>query len=322
MGLRRAILFACIAVACCRKFHWTTRLATRNPENNPNLNSAELGYLQSAWKSLEQASNGTYVLMLRSKYIGEEHYFKCVYLRAHIIDAGNKTANYTRTYYNTVYKNYTNETFQVRALNQTGYLYENVIREGLNGKTPSDTPIPQGSNTYIEYNNYSCEASYSPLWDIGNAAEQGGSAEVSDKKNSIDYRDLYMVYSGLRCLITRDPLKKGGCDLWLEETELERVLEAVENDKDNETIADEKKKEDSNRQFLIKLNCTPEQIEEYLKDMREDYAEQYFVKAAFKQIPCTCRLAFLAACGEPKELIYNPVTCINSRAEGAAYSDQ
>uniref|UniRef100_A0A0K8RBH9 Putative salivary lipocalin n=1 Tax=Ixodes ricinus TaxID=34613 RepID=A0A0K8RBH9_IXORI len=56
--------------------------------------------------------------------------------------------------------------FQVRALNQSGYELENVIRAGLKGNAPNATPIPLGSNMYLQYGDYSCNTSSKPLWEM------------------------------------------------------------------------------------------------------------------------------------------------------------
>uniref|UniRef100_A0A0K8RDU4 Putative salivary lipocalin n=1 Tax=Ixodes ricinus TaxID=34613 RepID=A0A0K8RDU4_IXORI len=99
--------------------------------------------------------------------------------------------------------------YQVRALKQAKYNTENVIRAGLNG-TPSDKPIPLGSNMYIEYGDYSCNSSTKPLSDMLKA----GKPESADPVEGVNYLDFYVVYNQPLCNILRSPLLKEGCDFW------------------------------------------------------------------------------------------------------------
>uniref|UniRef100_V5IC85 Putative lipocalin n=1 Tax=Ixodes ricinus TaxID=34613 RepID=V5IC85_IXORI len=162
MGLLYAVFFACIAMASCLSKEWTTQMIVKNPENDPLLNS-KLGYFQNAWKSIEMTTSDMYVLMFRTKI--EDYYVKCVSARASIIDKYNKTANYTITYYHEKRKSYRNVTVTLRALKQTDYLLENVLRGRFNETIPSADPIPQGSNNYIEFNDDDCTSSSSPFMD-------------------------------------------------------------------------------------------------------------------------------------------------------------
>ncbi|CAN7938972.1 unnamed protein product [Ixodes hexagonus] len=216
MDFRCAVLFACIALAYSVNWRWTTRMIVKNPENNPPLNLEQLGTLQNAWKSIQNVANGTFVLVFRS--FTYDAFVRCVYLTANITDVENKTANYTITYYNTMTKNSTNFTFQVMALTQADYSINNVIRLGLNGTSPRNIPFPEGSNTYVQYNNRSCSSSGHPFVDKAsdpprrNRRVQENELEESDQDKAqrkifgrakADYLDLYVVYSQPTCNILR-----------------------------------------------------------------------------------------------------------------------
>uniref|UniRef100_A0A0K8RH28 Putative salivary lipocalin n=1 Tax=Ixodes ricinus TaxID=34613 RepID=A0A0K8RH28_IXORI len=128
-------------------FHWTRNMTIKNPENRPTFNYPELGPLQDAWQVLEETSNNTYFLMFRTHV---SVYKRCVYATANIADKARKTANYTVAFYYPLTEKYENTTVQVKALSQTDYPLENVIRANLKGTLPSATPVPPGSYTRRE----------------------------------------------------------------------------------------------------------------------------------------------------------------------------
>uniref|UniRef100_A0A0K8RFJ2 Putative salivary lipocalin n=1 Tax=Ixodes ricinus TaxID=34613 RepID=A0A0K8RFJ2_IXORI len=237
MGLVYAVFFACIAMASCLWKEWTTQMTIKNPENNPLLNS-KLGSFQNAWKSLEMTTSNTYVLMFRTKI--EDWSVKCVSARATITDKDNKTANYTIRYYHDERKSYTNVTVTVRALKQTDYLLENVIRGRFNETIPSADPTPQGSNNYIEFNDDDCTSSSSPFMDaaaLERYHQNEDYLELEDpqlemfggyKRNDLDF---YFVYSQPTCSVLRVGKE---CDLWLRHSELQAVLEAANKETEKE----------------------------------------------------------------------------------------
>ncbi|CAN8021938.1 unnamed protein product, partial [Ixodes persulcatus] len=212
MGLLYVVFFACITMASCLWKEWTTQMIIKNPENNPLFNS-KLGNFQNAWKSIEMTTSNTYVLMFRTKI--EDYYVKCVSARASIIDTENKTANYTITYYHEKRKSYTNVTITLRALKQTDYLLENVIRGRFNETIPSADPIPQGSNNYIEFNDEDCTSSSSPFMDAGmnnfNSRSRLSKFLLTQIEPQLElfggYKrtdlDLYFVYSQPTCSVLR-----------------------------------------------------------------------------------------------------------------------
>ncbi|CAN7938676.1 unnamed protein product, partial [Ixodes hexagonus] len=112
-----------------------------------------------------------------------------------------------------------------------------------------------------------------------------------------------------------------GCDLWLRKTELQMIMTAVESEIKNKT-EEEQREEDELKEYSQKYNWTTENLHLWMADLREIWVEKKFLSAAFKRLPLTCRLAFLAACGKPKVLVFNPVTCNNSLSAEAVQSDQ
>ncbi|XP_040070240.1 uncharacterized protein LOC115315120 [Ixodes scapularis] len=292
MGLQYAALFACIATTCA----WQGQITIKNPENNPLLNDPELGPLQSAWKAINKTKDDPFVLMFRTK--NHEPSITCVRVTATLHDESSKIANFTRTYYNKTSEKNETLMYQVRALNQTGYKLENVIRADWTG-TPSDKPTPLGSNMYIEYGDYSCNSSNKPLSDMVRAARDADSAST-EPVEGVNYLDFYVVSNQPLCNILRSPFLKGGCDFWLKESELKEVLQRADSiEKDN------------SRKVVAR---------EAGDDERASTAEEEEInpaEAIFRSLPTTCRYAFIAACGYPKDLMYDKSICNNARAEKA-----
>uniref|UniRef100_A0A6B0V7V1 Putative lipocalin n=1 Tax=Ixodes ricinus TaxID=34613 RepID=A0A6B0V7V1_IXORI len=289
MGLLCAALFACIATTCA----WQAQMTIKNPENNPLLNDPSLGPLQSAWKAINKTRDDRFVLMFRSK--NHEPNITCVRVTATLHDESLKIVNFTRTYYNKTVEQNVTLTYQVRALNQTGYQVENVIRASWSG-TPSDTPTPLGSNMYIEYGDYSCNSSSKPLSDMVKAAKdaEGGKAEPVE---GVNYLDFYVVYNQPLCNILRSPLLKGGCDFWLKESELQKVLERADNIEKEHSTGVEVRKAGGDGQ-------APKTEEEKINP----------AEALFRSLPTACRYAFISACGYPKDLMYERNLCNNPKA--------
>nr|AAT92188.1 putative secreted histamine binding protein of 19.5 kDa [Ixodes pacificus] len=185
MGLQY-VVFAYLAAAAAWPemedwtpgFHWTRKMNIKNPENNPTFNYAGLGSLQDAWQVLEDTSNDSYYLMFRTEApMGST---RCISMTANITNKTNKTANLTIKFYDTEEHEYENITIQVRALKQTDYLLENVVRANLDGTLPNATPVPPGSYTYAENDNYTCYSRSTPFPDRVNAVEWLLGAEDPD----------------------------------------------------------------------------------------------------------------------------------------------
>ncbi|CAN7998117.1 unnamed protein product [Ixodes pacificus] len=304
MGLLYAALFACIATTCA----WQAQMTVKNPENNPLLNDPNLGPLQSAWKAINKTQDDPFILMFRSK--NHEPDITCVRVTATPHDESLKIVNFTRTYYNKTGGQNETLMYQVRALNQTGYKLENVIRAGWKG-APSDKPTPLGSNMYIEYGDYSCNTSSKPLSDMGEFSFQGlsisaardavGSDSTSTEPvEGVDYLDFYVVYNQPLCNILRSPLLKGGCDFWLKESELQDVLERADN------ITKEKPTK------VVAREAGAGEQASTAEEEKIDPAE-----ALFRSLPTACRYAFISACGYPKDMMYERNLCKNTRAEKA-----
>uniref|UniRef100_A0A0K8R8B4 Putative salivary lipocalin n=1 Tax=Ixodes ricinus TaxID=34613 RepID=A0A0K8R8B4_IXORI len=298
MGFLYAALFACIAST----WAWQAQMTIRNPENNPLLNDPNLGPLQSAWKAINKSKNDPFVLMFRSK--NHEPNITCVVVTASLHNETLKIVNFTRTYYNkTEGKNHTLE-YQVRALNQTDYKLENVIRAGLNG-TPSDKPTPLGSNMYIEYGDYSCNTSSKPLSDMLKAARDdvGSNAASAEPVEGVNYLDFYVVHNQPHCNILRSPLLKGGCDFWLRISDLPEVLERAQNITRSIPPKVEDKQTEENAE-------TTTQSEDIKKEKTHNFEE-----AIFRSLPTTCRYAFISACGYPNDMMYDKSICKNAQTD-------
>ncbi|CAN7939246.1 unnamed protein product [Ixodes hexagonus] len=329
MDIRSAVLFACIVSACCGSWRWTTRRVTKKPDNSPLLNGEHVGLFQDAWKTIEQTSNDTYVLMFRSKHYDHENKAKCVFLTANISDSLNKTANYTITYYDTTTNTSNNFTIPVRALNQTDYSLENVIRASFEDDTPSSTPAPPGSSVYIQYNNITCYSQYHPFSDNGKFV-----FNVRPLLNTYDemyrdgrnylfdnfigaYLDFYVVFSQPKCNVLR---VREGCDFWLRKTELPSLLKVAENDDNNEREQRKNYWEEKINKTKTKFQRNPKKCKMYVQRYSIQKAEDVFKNTAFKHLPSDCRFAFLAACGNPAFIIYDPKTCNSSLPANMAES--
>ncbi|XP_042149846.1 uncharacterized protein LOC121837970 [Ixodes scapularis] len=317
MGLRCALLFAYFAAAevlaqyhrWTPNFHWTEKMTIKNPENNPTFNNPDLGSLQDAWKVLEETSDNTYFLLFRSD---APVFGKCISATANITDKTNKTANYTIMSYDTQDQEYENITLQMRALNQTDYQLENVIRANFKGTLPNATPVPPGSYTYAENDNSTCYSRSTPFPDRGNARDYSGSTgnvldELFPYPKSADDFDMYVVYNEPQCYILRNPAASLGCDLWLRKTELKTIVDDLEEEilKQKEDLYKENKET-----FGIYENCTAR--EDQIADLElyvEDGIERWFQDIAWKKISLECVLAYMITCGEPVFRVYNPITC-------------
>ncbi|XP_042149855.1 uncharacterized protein LOC115316483 [Ixodes scapularis] len=317
MNLQCALLFAYFAAAevlaqsrrWTPSFHWTEKMTIKNPDNSPYFNYPDLGSLQDAWKVLEQTSNNTYFLLFRTD---ASVYERCIFTSANITDKTNKTANYTIMSYDTRRKKYENVTLQVRALNQTDYPLENVIRANFNaGTLPKATPAPPGSYKFAQYDNSTCYSRSTPFPDRGNAGYGDYTGKILDElfpyPESADDFEMYVVYNEPQCYILRSPAAAGGCDLWLRKTELKKIVEDAGNQIKNKEkeLTDKKKKE-----LGIDENCTPT---DFQKLQLEPYVEagigRWFQDIAWKQISLDCVLAYMITCGEPIFRVYNPITC-------------
>ncbi|CAN7998295.1 unnamed protein product, partial [Ixodes pacificus] len=291
MGLQYAVLFACVAAGeawapyekWTPNFHWTEKMTIKNPENNPTFNYPELGSLQDAWQVLRETSNNTYFLLFRTEV---PVYKKCISTTANITDKTNKTANYTIMSYDTKEKEFENTTIQVRALNQTDYPLENVIRANLEGTPPGATPVPPGSYTYAEYHNSTCYSRSTPFPDKGDAAKpQLSTLDYDDLKEDIlkklfpfpenpQYMDMYVVYNEPQCYVLRSPAAWGGCDLWLRKNELKSIVEDLKD----EIIKKEKELTEQYKEELgIYESFTTQDYEkELLTDYVQDDIESWF----------------------------------------------
>uniref|UniRef100_A0A6B0V7K5 Putative lipocalin n=1 Tax=Ixodes ricinus TaxID=34613 RepID=A0A6B0V7K5_IXORI len=296
MRLMYAAWFACIATTSA----WQAQMTIRNPENNPLLNDPKYGPLQNAWKALER--NDTYVLVFRSK--AYEPNITCVEVKSTVYNETLKIANYTRTYLNMTSGNRTKLEFQVRALNQSGYKLENVIRAGLKGNTPNATPIPLGSNMYLQYGDYSCNTSSKPLWEMLLDRTSSDKDEASNPVEGEDYLDFYEVYSQPSCNILRSPLLQGGCDFWLNQSLLADVLKHADNlTQSNDTKAPK----ETNTEGRIGDEHQADMEKKNNKEKRNE--EQKYADALFKSLPTACRYAFIASCGYPQVMMYNKAKC-------------
>ncbi|XP_040070710.1 uncharacterized protein LOC115330405, partial [Ixodes scapularis] len=319
MGPQYAVLLACVVATMVwptvPSFPWTRNMTIKNPENSPTFNYPELGPLQDAWQVLEETSKNTYFLMFRTQIL----YFKrCLHATANITDKTNKTANYRITVYNRNKKIYENTTVQLRALSQTDYPLENVIRASLKERLPSDTPVPPGSYTYAQYDNSSCYSRSTPYPDRGVAARPQPIARDSDSTGNIlkqhfpfpenpQYMDMYVVYSEPQCYILRSPAAQGGCDLWLRKTELKSIVDGL---KDEIIKKEEALMKNYKEYYNIKGNCTLRDYQKRFLDTEvgEDI-EKWFQEVLFKRISPDCALAFMITCGKPFYRVYNPVMC-------------
>ncbi|XP_042149746.1 uncharacterized protein LOC121837927, partial [Ixodes scapularis] len=321
MGPQYAVSLACVVATMMWPttegrwepgFPWTRKMTIKNPENNPTFNYEKLGPLQDAWQVLEETSKNTYFLMFRTRIL---YSTICFHATANITDKTNKTANYRITAYNRRKKIYENTTVQVRALSQTDYPLENVIRANFNGTLPSATPVPPGSYTYVEYDNSTCYSRSTPFPDRGIAAKPQRSTDLTENilnehfpspANS-QHMDMYVVYSEPQCYILRSPAALGGCDLWLRKTELKSIVDGLKDDilkKEEELIKENKES------IGIRENCT---ARDYQKRNLETWVaediEKWFQDVVLKRISPDCALAFMITCGKPFYRVYNPVTC-------------
>ncbi|XP_042149836.1 uncharacterized protein LOC115321693 [Ixodes scapularis] len=321
MGLQCVLLFAYFAVGevsaqWTKSFQWTEKMTIKNPENSPNFNYPDLGSLQDAWQVLEETSNNAYFLLFRTDVPVSK---KCISTTANITDQTNKTANYTVTSYDLRKEKYENITIQVRALNQTDYPLENVIRANFRGTLPNATPVPPGSCRYAEYDNSICYSRSTPFPDRENAVNPPLSARGYDnsKKNVLDelfpypenddYADMYVVYNEPQCYILRSPATSGGCDLWVRKTELKKIVEDVRDQIENK---ENQLREDKKKQLGIDENCTPtERQKSDLEAYVQVSIERWFQDIALKKISLDCVLAFMITCKSPIFQVYNPITC-------------
>uniref|UniRef100_A0A0K8REH7 Putative salivary lipocalin n=1 Tax=Ixodes ricinus TaxID=34613 RepID=A0A0K8REH7_IXORI len=279
----------------------------RPPDNNPDLNRRDLGAMQDAWRTIKLTANHSYYLIYSSGFGTEEHYKDVTCLQVHSCDLNPtlKSANYTSKWYNTKSKRMDSSTQYVQAAKQKDYSIENIMHLG---QPQRKVPSPNGTCYNLIFNflceSGGCRISHQECW----------------RPRWTKYSEKYVVFSTSLCYIVRslqDEEDYESCEFWLSEDWLKKnvtipqvvtIVEKEDSDENEESEESEESKAREERKGSVKREEEP----------RNANKTTYLYDSLFKELPPSCRYAFLLNCGYPKYRIYDKEDCdkINRTEKG------
>ncbi|XP_042149785.1 uncharacterized protein LOC121837943 [Ixodes scapularis] len=256
----------------------------RPPDNNPDLNRKGLGPMQDAWETIKGTANQTYYLIYSSG-LGTQAYYsnmRCLQVQTTHLNQTLKSANYMSKWYDTKSKQMKSKTEFVQAVKQKDYSIENAMHVDQ----PQRKPTSRNGVCYnLDFNficvSSSCRLDHKECW-------RGPSSGHSEKYVSFDNSFCYILRS------IRGAIVYESCELWLREDWVKKNVSIPEVQMEES----EKKEEESGNK-----NRTT-----------------YLYDSLFKQLPSSCRYAFLLNCGYPKSRIYDKEICdkMNEEENGAS----
>ncbi|XP_040070730.1 uncharacterized protein LOC120843413 [Ixodes scapularis] len=256
----------------------------RPPDNNADLNRKDLGAMQDAWETIKGTANQTYYLIYSSGLGTDAFYrtFRCLQVQTSDLNQTLKSAKYTSKWYDTTSKKMNSKTEYVQAVKQKDYSIENIMHmDHPQRKTTSRN----GACYNLDFNflcvSSKCTIDHKECW-------RGPLSPHSEK---------YVSFDNSFCRILRslqDALGHESCELWLREDWVKKNFSIPEV----QIEESEKKEEESGN-----------------KDRTT-----YLYDSLFKQLPSSCRYAFLLNCGYPKSRIYDKEICDKMNEKGNAAS--
>uniref|UniRef100_A0A0K8R6J7 Putative salivary lipocalin n=1 Tax=Ixodes ricinus TaxID=34613 RepID=A0A0K8R6J7_IXORI len=259
------------------------------PDNNPDLNRKDLGAMQDAWETIKATANQSYYLIYSSGLGTREHYknVKCLQVHSSGLNHTLKSANYTSKWYNTESKHMESSTQYVQAVKQKDYSIENIMHLGQ----PQRKATSPNGTCYNLYFNFICESNGCLIYH-----------QECWQKLFTKYSEKYVLFENSPCFILRSLQDDDGyesCEFWLKEDWLKNV-----------TIP----------QVVARVGS--EESEENEKDSGNTSKTMYLYDSLFKQLPFSCRYAFLLNCGYPTYRIYDKESCDKiDKTDNAASGD-
>ncbi|XP_042149784.1 uncharacterized protein LOC115321694 [Ixodes scapularis] len=246
------------------------------PDNNPDLNRKNLGAMQEAWKAIRFTANQSYYLIYSTGLGTSRHYRdkKCFQVHSSDLNDTLKSANYTSKWYDTKDKKIKSKTQFVQAVKQKDYSTENNMQLGHPKRTATS---PNGSCYDLNFD-FFCESTGCIIFHL----ECG-------RNPFTEYSENYVIFSNPLCHVLRsiqNDNDDASCEIWLREDWLKNV-----------TIPQ------------VTTKAGSDAIEEKKKELDSSSKTTYLYDSLFKQLPSSCRYAFLLNCGYPTYRIYDKEDC-------------
>uniref|UniRef100_A0A6B0V981 Putative lipocalin n=1 Tax=Ixodes ricinus TaxID=34613 RepID=A0A6B0V981_IXORI len=280
----------------------------RPPDNNPDLNRRDLGAMQDAWRTIKFTANQSYFLIYSSGWGTQEHYkdVRCLQVRSSGLNHTLKSANYTSKWYDTASETMESSTQYVQAVKQKDYSIENIMHLG---QPQRKVPSPNGTCYNLIFNflceSGGCRISHQECW----------------RPRWTKYSEKYVVFSTSLCYIVRslqDDEDYESCEFWLSEDWLKKnvtipqVVTIVEEEDSDEIDESKEREESEERKESVQCEKQPSNANK----------TTYLYDSLFKELPSSCRYAFLLNCGYPTHRIYDKEYCDKiNETENAASRD-
>ncbi|XP_040070548.2 uncharacterized protein LOC115322031 [Ixodes scapularis] len=251
-------------------------------DNNPDLNRKDLGPMQDAWKTIKGTANQSYYLIYSSGLWARREYedLRCLQVHSSGLNHALKSADYTLKWYDTDSQEMKSKTQYVQAVKQKDYSIENIMHLGQSQR--KDTS-PNGTCYYLDFNLRcdSCIVYHPECW----------------RKPLIEYYEKYVLFENPFCYILRslrDDVRHESCEFWLREDWVKKnvSIPKVQN----------------------------EECEKNEEESGNPHKTTYLYDSLFKQLPSSCRYAFLLNCGYPTSRIYDKEDCdkMNEKVNAAS----
>uniref|UniRef100_A0A6B0V945 Putative lipocalin n=1 Tax=Ixodes ricinus TaxID=34613 RepID=A0A6B0V945_IXORI len=295
----------------------------RPPDNNPDLNRKDLGAMQDAWRTIKFMANQSFYLIYSGGLGTREHYRDLRCLQVHSSDLNHtlKSANYTSKWYDTASETMESSTQYVQAVKQKDYSIENIMHLG---QPQRKVPSPNGTCYNLIFNFLcelgGCRISHQECW----------------RRRLTKYSEKYVVFSTSLCYIVRslqDEEDYESCEFWLRGDWLKNNVtipqvvtivkkegsEKIEESAENEESGKSEEREEREEKEESKESKESVQCEE---EPRNANKTMYLYDSLFKELPSSCRYAFLLNCGYPTHRIYDKEYCDKiNETENAASRD-
>uniref|UniRef100_A0A6B0V8A3 Putative lipocalin n=1 Tax=Ixodes ricinus TaxID=34613 RepID=A0A6B0V8A3_IXORI len=280
------------------------------PDNNPDLNRKDLGAMQDAWKTIKCMTNQSYYLIYSSGRGTRKHYPHMSCLQVQTSDLNNtlKSAKYTSKWYDTKSKTMKSSTQSVQAVKQKDYSIENIMHLGQPQRKATS---PNGTCYNLNFNflceSGGCRIPHQECW----------------RPRWTKYSEKYVVFSTSLCYIVRslqDEEDYESCEFWLRGDWLKNNVtipqvvtivkkegsEKIEESAENEESGKSEEREEREEKEESKESKESVQCEE---EPRNANKTTYLYDSLFKELPSSCRYAFLLNCGYPTYRIYDKEDC-------------
>uniref|UniRef100_A0A6B0V9L7 Putative lipocalin n=1 Tax=Ixodes ricinus TaxID=34613 RepID=A0A6B0V9L7_IXORI len=280
------------------------------PDNNPDLNRKDLGPMQDAWKTIKCTTNQSYYLIYSSGWGTQKHYkhMRCLQVQTSHLNNTLKSAKYTSKWYNTKSKTMKSSTQYVQAVKQKDYSIENIMHLGQPQRKATS---PNGTCYNLNFN-FICESTgctihHQECW----------------QKPCTKYSEKHALFSNSLCHILRSLQNEKdyeSCEFWLREDwlknnvtipqvgtnvkkeESEKIKESAENEESGKSEEREEREEkEESKESKESVQCEEEP--------RNANKTTYLYDSLFKELPSSCRYAFLLNCGYPTHRIYDKEDC-------------